>query len=77
MSYCNSIEDFGRCKVIWKRKRSGREVDLKMAEGVPDLAAGAVLASSDEMPEGSEKVLSHQLVRLKAYQVCAFLGAGV
>ena len=31
----------------------------KMADGVPDLAAGAVLASSDEMPEGSEQVLSH------------------
>ena len=27
---------------------------------VPDLAAGAVLASSDEMPEGSEKVFSDQ-----------------
>jgi len=30
-----------------------------MGDKVPDLAAGAVLASSDEMPEGSEKVAGY------------------
>ena len=32
--------------------------DGVLTNGVPDLAAGAVLAASDEMPEGSEQVCS-------------------